>query len=270
MQLQIENTSFCNAKCLFCAHPTMTRPKGTQTLALTRKILDEAATVPSIDQITFTGLGEPLLDTHLEERIVYARTRMPAIEINLFTNGAPLTKARVDCLVDAGLSTLYVSLNAVRPEQREAIMGLSDFDRLTGVLDYALAQSKMKVVVKGVASKDLLEADDGEQFRTRWGGWDKEGGHAFLHLEGNWAGQMWNMRVPPKQACLRALTQIMVLWDGRVSLCCFDGEGQEILGDLNTQTIREVYNSGRSLQIRLAHIEGRRSEIPLCRNCTSI
>ena len=78
------------------------------------------------------------------------------------------------------------------------------------------------------------------------------------------------MRVVPTQSCARAFGQIMVLWDGRVSLCCFDGEGDEILGDLKTQTIREVYNAGRALEIRTAHAEGRRGEIPLCRNCTSI
>lgn len=250
----------------------MQRPKGTQTLALTRKILDEAADIPIIDLVTFTGLGEPLIDKHLEDRVAYARARMPAIPIGVYTNGNLLTRDRVDSLIDAGISQLYVSLNAVRGAQRQAIMGLDDFDRVVEACQYARTRTSRTfgLTVKGVATKDLFEIADGETFRETWGGWTSDGGHALLHLEGNWAGAMWPMRVVPTQSCARALGQFMVLWDGRVSLCCFDGEGEEILGDLNTQTIREVYNAGRALEIRMAHAEGRRGDIPLCRNCTSI
>jgi len=272
LQLQIEVTNRCNAACVFCSYPRMERSKGMQSLALTRKILDEAATIPLIDHITFTGLGETLLDKHLEDRVAYARAVLPRAVIDVFTNGSPLTPQRFDQLRDAGLTTLYVSLNAVRASQRHAIMQVDDFDRVVEVTKYAIAhgQGHCQVVVKGVASKDLLENEDGETFRQTWGGWTQDGGHAFLHLEGNWAGKLFPMRVQPTQACLRALTQIMVLWDGRVSLCCFDGEGEEILGDLNTQTLRDIYNGGRALEIRRAHAEGHRAHIPLCANCTSI
>ena len=272
MQLQLENTNICQAACVFCSYPKMQRPKGVQTLALTRKILDDAAGIPLIDWLTFTGLGEPLLDHRLEERVAYARHLMPAIHIDVYTNGAALTPARFDALRDAGLTTLHVSLNAIRADQRQQIMRLNDFDRVVEAIQYARTHGdgKTAVVVKGVASKDLLENEDGEAFRQAWGGWTSEGGSAFLHLEGNWAGAMSNVRVTPIKPCARAIGQMMVLWDGRVSLCCFDGEGQEILGDLRTQTIREVYNAGRALEIREAHVQGRRASIPLCANCTSI
>jgi hypothetical protein len=62
----------------------------------------------------------------------------------------------------------------------------------------------------------------------------------------------------------------MVLWDGRVSLCCFDAEGAVILGDLKTQTLREVFGGDKAVGIRLAHVEGRRQELPLCNTCTAI
>jgi hypothetical protein len=105
-----------------------------------------------------------------------------------------------------------------------------------------------------------------------FGGPTEMGGDAFLTLEGNWAGAVWKLRTKAvlTQACSRALGQIMVLQDGRVSLCCFDGDGREILGDLNHQTIREVFNGERATAIRLAHSEGRRNEISLCAGCTGI
>jgi hypothetical protein len=53
-----------------------------------------------------------------------------------------------------------------------------------------------------------------------------------------------------------------------MALCCADAEGQVILGDLKTQTLREVFAGDKAADIRRAHVEGRRSSIPLCANCT--
>jgi hypothetical protein len=111
---------------------------------------------------------------------------------------------------------------------------------------------------------DLLDVGGGEKFMQQWGD------NGFIHLEGNWAGNMWDARLKQKGACHRINDQIMVLQDGRVSLCCFDGDGDVILGDLNTQTIREVFMDRMASIYRMAHAEGRRGELKLCSTCTTI
>ena len=45
--------------------------------------------------------------------------------------------------------------------------------------------------------------------------------------------------------CYRQWLTFTVLWDGRVSLCCADFDGREILGDLRTSTIEDVWNNDR-------------------------
>lgn len=287
LQLQVETTNVCDAACVFCPYPVMQRPKGTMPMDLFRKIVDEAATIPAIERLTLTGLGETLLDRFLVERIRYARQVLPnGVAIDLYTNGSMLRPKTTDALIDAGLDVLYVSLNATNAEKRKEIMALDDFDRVVGYIQYAHAafeakaeregltgpnRQRWRCIVKGVASKDLMEVGEHEQFQEQWGGdWNK-GGAAYLHLEGNWAGAMGaKMRTTPRGACHRALQQIMVLRTGEVSLCCFDSEGAVILGDLRTQTLREVYNGQPALGIREAHMEGRRSELALCRTCTAI
>jgi len=270
VQLQLEVTAVCNAECVFCPYPTMKRPKGTMGMTLFRRIIDEATTIPIIDHITLTGLGETLLDRFVVDRIRYIRSVMPAVMIDLYTNGTFLRPKMVDALYSAGLSVLYVSLNAVTRDKRLQVMKLDDFDQVVEYIEYAMTKPNWKVVVKGIVTKDLMEQGDNEEFARRWGGSYNAGGNAFLHLEGNWAGAMWPMRLKMDEPCGRALNQLMVLWDGRVSLCCFDSEGEEILGNLNHQTLREMYNGGRALEIRTAHIEGRRQEIGICANCTGI
>jgi hypothetical protein len=43
--------------------------------------------------------------------------------------------------------------------------------------------------------------------------------------------------------CYRLWLTFTVLWDGRVSLCCADFDGRNVLGDLRTSTIQEIWNS---------------------------
>ena len=272
MQLQLETCAYCDARCLFCIYPRLQRPKGMMSMALFEKILADAATIPQIDSVTFAGLGETLLDSDILERVRRVRQTWKTIPIDLYTNGHRLTERIVDDLIAAGLTTLYGSLNAVTPAQREQIMGLRDFEETVRVLHYAQRQGedRMKVIVLGISDKGLWDCGDSDTFLEAWGGPAAQGGSAWLHLEGNWAGHLWPMRVTPVNSCARALNTIMVLWDGRVALCCQDGEGEEILGDLTTQTIREVYNGGRALEVRQAHAEGRRCDVRLCANCASI
>ncbi len=270
MQLQLETTNVCNADCVFCEYGKMSRPKGLMKMPLFFKIIEEAATIPQIELVTLTGLGEPLLDRHIVERLAWIHTKMPGVKTDLYTNGTFLTPSMSDKLFQIGhIGTVFVSLNATNREKRQEIMQLDDYDKVVEHIRYAQSK-RYNVIIKGVISKDLMEAGDQEKFMLQWGPPTSMGGKSFLHLEGNWAGGVWNMRTKMKQACSRALGQIMVLWDGRVSLCCFDGDGRDILGDLNTQTIREMYNGGRALFVREAHNEGRRSEIALCANCTGI
>lgn len=274
LQIQIETTNVCNAACVFCPYPKMSRPKGAMSMELFKKIIDDAYTVPAIDHITITGLGEPLLDRFLLDRFRYIRKKFPAIMTDLYTNGTYLRPKVTDALIGLGTTVIYVSLNAVNAQKRRDVMKLDDWDTVMANIKYAIDASRgtnTKVVVKGVVARDLMEVEDQDEMLKMFNGhWAEPEGHVFMHLEGNWAGSMWPMRTVLTQPCHRAFGQIMVLWDGRVSLCCFDGEGQEILGDFNHQSIRDVYNGGRALEIRTAHYEMRRHEIPLCKNCTSI
>lgn len=281
MQLQIETTSVCNADCVFCPYTKMNETPGSRLkrlmpMDLYKKIIDEAATISRVTHLTITGLGETLLDRHLEERIAYAKDKFrPGTMIDVYTNGSYLTLERGLRLVDAGVEVIYVSLNAVTAEKRKAVMRIDDFDKVVAnthaLIDELKARdSKTRVVVKAVVSKDLMEAGDTDLFLKEWGGpWDR-GGNAYLHQEGNWAGVQWDMRVKMNKPCGRALDEFMVLSDGRVSACCFDGFGTKILGDLNTQSMREVYAGSVALEFRQLHNDGRRQEIPICFNCTGI
>lgn len=271
----------CNARCNFCVYPKPenTLPKGVMSMDLYRKIIDEAATIPHISHIAFSALGEPLLDRFLVERVAYARKARPDWSpFEVYTNGVFLTPQKFDALRDAGIDSLSISLNAVRPEQHEKIMGLKGkFETVVKNARYAIANRKhVDVIIKAVRNNDTFDEDDQVKFYMTWGirlRPDLKPGHGQCVMECNWAGAtrlIDGRELDPNSTCGRALGQISVLWDGKVTMCCFDPLNTFPLGDLSKQTIKEVYNSEKYVTFREDHWENRAAKYDLCAKCTRV
>jgi radical SAM protein with 4Fe4S-binding SPASM domain len=242
------------------------------SMTLYRKILDEAAGIPLITMVCITGLGEPTLDPYLVERVRYAREKKSEALIDVFTNGVYMTPEKFCAVRDAGISSVQFSLNAVRADQHEKIMGLKKkFDLVCRHIDYAIEhRGPTKVEVRAVINGQEFTQLDGYDFYERWGV-RQDGGHGALITEGNWASDNRTIRsFDPKEACFRALSQIYVLWDGKVTTCCFDPVGTQVFGDLSKQTIREVYASEPYVAFREAHDQNRADLYDICKNCTRI
>ncbi|MEE9401075.1 MAG: SPASM domain-containing protein, partial [Dehalococcoidia bacterium] len=62
-------------------------------------------------------------------------------------------------------------------------------------------------------------------------------------------------------------SHMTVLWDGRVNLCCMDPLGRKTFGDLNDETVAEVWFSGGRQRYVAMHEEGRGTECEVCRDC---
>ncbi len=280
IQLQIENNTVCNAKCGFCPYLTSLRPKTFMPMDLYRRIVDEAAGIEKITTFCITGLGEPTLDPHLDERVRYAREKKPGVSIEVYTNGVYMTPALISRLQGAGLSCVTYSLNAVTPKQHEALMGLKGkFETVVANIDYALASrdgngsgNSMHVEVHATISNDTWTVANVEAFYKRWGCRDNgDGGHGVVVREGNWAGVNRTTRIfDPNKGCFRALASIYVMVDGRVATCCFDPTGRQVFGDLTKQTLREVYSSKAYVAFRKTHFKDRADKTDICRNCTRI
>jgi radical SAM protein with 4Fe4S-binding SPASM domain len=244
-------------------------------MGLFRKIMDEAETIPEIDNLCITGLSESLLDPELEARIAYARRKKPGAFINVFTNGTYLTPERFEALQDAGLDMVLVSLNAASAEERKRVMGLDDFDRVVVQIQAAIALEKtckvrIRAVVSPDGSDDSMSPDSSSELLRIWG-WTERGGRVLPIWQSNWAGDVpVNRHFKPNESCGRALGQIYVTFDGKVTTCCFDPLGKQVFGDLNEQTIREVYNSERYRTFREDHNADRADKYEICKGCSRI
>lgn len=73
---------------------------------------------PHLDALILNGIGEPLLNPHLETFIRKAKKLMPATGwIGFQSNGVLMTHLRALSLIDAGLDKICISVDAIAPEQ---------------------------------------------------------------------------------------------------------------------------------------------------------
>ena len=264
----------CNARCVFCPledplyYSKNDAKTGIMSFPLFAKLIDEAKTIPEFNVVVMTGLGETLLDPHLDTRIKYIRAARNDWETSVFTNGFSLSPPRFDRLADAGLQNLIISLNATRSEEHHATMklGLGAFDKISRFADYAIGSGRMRVVVNAIVSLDRWTGEQVKTFKDRWGD------AAHMTWENNWAGANRTISeypaFKPNETCPRAIDSIYITWNGKVSMCVLDPMAKHGFGDASVKTIREVYNSEEYVRFRTAHNENRADEFVVCRNCT--
>jgi putative metalloenzyme radical SAM/SPASM domain maturase len=114
-KLFVEVTTRCNLNCFMCVKQQ--EGHGMCDGDLTPDLFSHLAPAfPSLDALILNGVGEPLLNPHLETFIRRARHGMGSRGwIGFQSNGLLLTNLRAISLVDAGLDRICLSVDAASP-----------------------------------------------------------------------------------------------------------------------------------------------------------
>ena len=72
---------------------------------------------------------------------------------------------------------------------------------------------------------------------------------------------------PEHPVCKFLLSELVLLPDGRVTVCCADLNARGVIGDLGESSLREIFDSAGRASMIDAFRRGRKSSIPLCRDC---
>ena len=113
-KLYLEPTSACNLKCRTCVRNSWTEPTGFMEFSLFRKLLDDLQRIPSLREMAFWGIGEPLYYGDIVEMVALAHAR--GLRTEIVTNGLLLDKPMAKGLIKAGLDTLVVSVDGITAE----------------------------------------------------------------------------------------------------------------------------------------------------------
>lgn len=123
-KLYIEPTSNCNLSCTMCFRKTwIDETFGDMARGVFDTVME---TMPdSVHTVFFGGMGEPLFHADILHMVKEASSR--GKKVALLTNGTLLTRELSAALLDAGLTTLWVSVDSFEPAGYETIRQNSNF-----------------------------------------------------------------------------------------------------------------------------------------------
>ncbi len=260
--VQIESTNICNAKCVFCPRDEMHRRQGVMSFELFCKIVDECTEL-GITHVRVHNYGEPFIDRRLVEKVRYAKQR-GIREVGMISNGSLITEQVARGMIEAGLDAINISVDASGKEVFEATRVGLKYDKVIANIERLVrlraeaGRRRPKLILSFVRQNNSV---DEQAFIEHWKSVADKIHITDLH---NWAGTL-NRESDVNYPCYRPWLTFTVLWDGRVSLCCADFDGRTVLGDLNTSTIREIWNAEPYRNARRLHLESGGPDI--CRAC---
>ena len=274
--VKIEISPRCNYRCGFCALRTReVQPKWDMEPALFRRITAEMRDA-GVQEIGLFYLGESFMAPRLlVDCVRYLKRELAIPYVFLTSNASMAFPEAVEACMAEGLDSLKWSVNAADENQFTHVMGVAGklFHRaLTNI------ESAFKLRSQGGYATKLYASSiryNGEQqakmeqllnekvipfvdmhywlplysmgaFAT-----EREEQLGYRPTAGN-QGRIGALR--ELLPCWSAFTEGHVTAEGKLSACCFDANANWTMGDLNTHSFMECWNSRPFIALRDAHL----------------
>lgn len=294
--VQIDPSSRCNFRCQFCptGHPELLKQAGRSTKGqlmrwdLYEKLIGEIAQFPRpLKTLSLHKDGEPLLNPRLPDMAALAKHRGVAEKLVLLTNASLLTREKSIALIEAGVDVIRVSVEHVSPEgYRKHTQNYSDYEKIVHnvrslreeverrggrlfitakLIDFGLDDAELKIFHRD------FEPFCHEIGRTTAQGWSHSeifdftlGTQPKVSLDGH------TLLKPNRVVCPFPFYTLAINADGTVSPCPDDWSYKAVIGDVNTETLQEIWNGERLRAFRMMHLNGERHRNDACRHCHCI
>jgi len=288
ISLSIEPTTSCNLRCPECPSGlrSFTRPTGMLRDELFRNIIDEMSS--TLSYLTFYFQGEPYLHPKFLDMVGYASSK--GIYTATSTNAHFLDEENAKKTITSGLDRLIISIDGT---DQESYASYRIGGKLEKVLEGTRTILKMRKALRSatphvvfqflVVKPNEHQIPDVYRLARELGVdrvalktaqiYDFQSGSPLIPESDQYARYRKNpdgtfaIKNALLNHCWKMWHSCVVTWDGKVVPCCFDKDAHHVMGDLGTQTFREIWSSRAYNDFRSSLLRSR-SEIEICRNCT--
>lgn len=286
----------CNLKCVMCPYhspslkPTHTTDFFTGNKAMSWEMMEKLAKECGDQRITILigSIEEPLLHPKIIDFVQLCRHQgVPRVHIT--TNGQLLDESRAIALLEAGLNSIDISIDAANPDTYLRVRG-ANLNRVeSNVINFIRLRDRLGIpceVRTSFIRNQNVTSEEEQKFRELW--LAKADGVFVLNLA---EYKETNMRLNKindalqgsiehyikkargRWSCLFPFVEMAVLPDGRIYYCIetlfrlgFDKDIAS-LGDYNRQTLQEIWDGDLFNQLRRDLILNQLDKRSACRNC---
>ncbi len=285
--ISFEPTTSCNLRCPECPSGlrSFTRPTGMMENDLYKKTIDELA--DTLLYLIFYFQGEPYLHPSFIELVKYAHDK--GIYTATSTNAHFLNDEKARQTVESGLDRLIISIDGTSQETYQQY-------RVGGKLEKVLEGTRNIIKWKKelgsntphvifqflVVKPNEHQIAEVQQLAKEMGVdevglktaqiYDYEHGSDLMPTIDKYSryeksGDRYSIKNEFVNHCWKMWHSCVITWDGLVVPCCFDKDAHHRLGDMKTQSFRELWRGEPYHEFRQTLIRSR-SEIEMCKNCT--
>lgn len=272
--VQFETGTACNAKCLMCPHDKMKR-KGTASWSTLSKIITQA--VPHVSSACPFLMQEPMLEPRLPAILANIKQNNPNCTTVVYSNMSVLPDNIMKPIVDHGLlDELHISFygptEALYKKWQPPLNKAKTIENIKRIGLYRVKRKRFRplLILHVLSVPEIMDAIDGYkdvapyvdrmanvQFDTFHGDIPDYGGDQRKYMG----------EPAPRTPCQRLWTALNVHFNGSVVPCCIDYQDEHVLGNINENTLQEIWSGQKFQSFRRLHIEGRWNEIAMCKNC---
>ena len=264
IKVGLELTSKCNLRCGMCPLPVLRRPYEDMAWPLVERAEREIHGL-GLRLKWLHEMGEPLLYSRIDDAI----RLFP--EASLSTNGLVLTPEIGEKLLATPLKRIRICVDSINPKVYPQLRTGGDFDKLVDLTKMFLDQANghpMRIEIQKMRSRLTLDEtiDDFKRVfdlrRYRNARVIEKTCEALdVNEETDLHGKFYG--------CVQGafFTWVVIFADGRVTHCCYDAHGDQIMGDLKTQSLREIIDSDRFATMQAAFERRDFAQLPRCAEC---
>jgi radical SAM protein with 4Fe4S-binding SPASM domain len=288
VSISIEPTTSCNLRCPECPSGlrSFTRPTGMLQRALFDNVIDQLS--PTLNYLTFYFQGEPYLNPGFLPMVSYASSK--GIYTATSTNAHYLKDDNARLTVESGLDRLIISLDGTTQETYQSYRIGGELEKvIEGAKNVIAWKKKLKSKTPHVVFQFLVvrpnehQINDVHTLAKQIGVdqvvlktaqiYDYQNGSDLIPTNQQYSRYQKNndgsysIRNKLLNHCWKMWHSCVITWDGKVVPCCFDKDGQYVLGDLSKNSFTEIWNGEKYFDFRQSLLRSR-NEIEICKNCT--
>jgi radical SAM protein with 4Fe4S-binding SPASM domain len=287
--ISVEPTTACNLGCPECISGlrAFTRQTGNIQSSFFKKVVDSIH--ETLIYLNFYFQGEPYLHKDLFDMIRYAADK--GIYTSTSTNAHFLDDERARKTVESGLSRLIISIDGADQETYSQYRVGGDLSKvISGTANLIRWKKSLRSHTPFVVFQFLVvrpnehQVEKVRQMAASLGVdevWVKTAQvidytndpNRLIPLEQKYSrykkdksGQVLPVNAMPDY-CWKMWHSQVITWNGLVVPCCFDKDAEHPMGNLNEQSVPEIWESKNYEEFRQELLKSRKN-IDICSNCS--
>ena len=271
LQLDIEVSGRCNLMCTHCVRHSRRTGVGDMEMRIFKKIIDEGARHGLYAMIPH-WLGESFLHPELMGMIQYAKEN-GVLDVRVNTNCTLLDEAMAEKVLDSRLDTIVCSIDAVEEETYNRIKFGSDFSLVHRNIERLIelrnsrGLKKPKIIVQMIDMKKTHE--ELTSFIDYWRVRADRVRVAIYQSPDGKPNDRNRVRNAPDSIfpCPQLWQRLALSWDGVVYACIGDNSCRNPLGNVNEESIYDIWHGAKMNHLRQLHVNYKADDIEMCLHC---